>query len=189
MNNTKLTTGVFLTRCQPLTSAHVGIIEMIAKENEQVCVIIGSADKSGTERNPFDIESRIEFIEKSLYYIPNLIVFGLNDWENENNVDTLKNWGHYLYYNVISRINNKKFNFYYSDGEDILNTWFDEEVRPYINYVINDRNVTFDGLSATKVRNLILDKKFDEVRPFITEYEYQNIDYLYGEIVRAYNKK
>lgn len=153
--------GVLLTRAQPFTEAHLGLVKQILEENDEACIVIGSADKSGTERNPLDIKTRMLMVQNSLFYdgikLAKVTIFGLPDWLNENNQDSLVNWGHYFYYNVVGRTGCKTFKLYYSDGEDILNSWFDDEVRPYITYVCQDRSKNFDGISSTQVRNIVLE--------------------------------
>lgn len=44
--------GVFLSRMQPLHIAHLGMIDKALSENDKVIVLIGSANKEGTIRNP-----------------------------------------------------------------------------------------------------------------------------------------
>lgn len=47
--------GVILSRCQPLHNGHIEMINKALLENDKALFIIGSADKSYTERNPFSI--------------------------------------------------------------------------------------------------------------------------------------
>ena len=51
-------TGVFIARMQPIHNAHIWIIEKMLQECDNILIIIGSANKSGTLRNPFDVKFR-----------------------------------------------------------------------------------------------------------------------------------
>jgi len=44
--------GVFLSRMQPLHIGHLGIIDKVLAENDKLLILIGSANKKGTVRNP-----------------------------------------------------------------------------------------------------------------------------------------
>lgn len=168
----KATLGVLLTRGQVFTNGHYGLVKLILDENDYACVVIGSADKQGTERNPFPIELREQFINISLYDLgedrERVAVFPLNDWISENNATELNMWGHYLYYNIVGHTGIKRFKFYYSDGEEVLNRWFDDEVRQYIKYVCNDRSKMFGGVSATQVRELLLKEDYASAEKLIS---------------------
>lgn len=60
--------AVFLTRAQPLHQGHIAIIEKMLREHNKVLLIIGSSDKSGGERNPFNIEERLNYVDKMKHY-------------------------------------------------------------------------------------------------------------------------
>lgn len=186
------TYGVLLTRCQPFTIAHLGLVKLILKENSGACIVIGSADKHGTQRNPFDIDIRLQLVNSALTELgkdkDRVKVFGLNDWVGEDNQSSLKQWGHYLYYNIVAHIGCKRFRLYYSDGEDILNSWFDEEVRPFITYVCNDRKELFEGISATRVRKLLLAEKYTDMYKYIPQGEHAYV-YLLSSVLKAIQKE
>ena len=61
--------GVIITRAQPLHIGHVKVIKKALEENDRVLLIIGSADKSMTERNPFSINQRWQqYLQMLCYY-------------------------------------------------------------------------------------------------------------------------
>ena len=83
----------------------------------------------------------------------------------ESDIDNDKIWGRYFYYNVVSRINQKRFSIYYSDDPKILDSWFNgTEVREYITYRNFERSSIFEGLSSTKIRNAFIEDK--DIRAF-----------------------
>ncbi len=77
-----MTTALFIGRFQPLHNGHVFAIKEILKNNEQLIIAIGSAQKNGHE-NPFSFSERKEMIELSVS--GNYRIFPLEDM-NDNNL-------------------------------------------------------------------------------------------------------
>lgn len=152
--------GVFLARFQPLHHGHLYMIEKALKENDRVLVVLGSENKNGMIRNPFSIELRKEWLYNSLSdksYKDRCDVITLPDWSTETDDKQLSQWGHYLYYNIVANIGQKKFAIYYNDSIDIIKSWFDDEIKDNIEIRHSERAAIFDTLSATKIRQAILD--------------------------------
>lgn len=63
------TWGVLLTRGQPFHRGHIEVIRKAAEENDYVLVVIGSANKSYTERNPLHINVRESLFERLREYL------------------------------------------------------------------------------------------------------------------------
>ncbi|MCB9807211.1 adenylyltransferase/cytidyltransferase family protein [Candidatus Peribacteria bacterium] len=60
-------TAVFLGRFQPFHIGHMSIVEKIFHNDfERLLLIIGSADKSGTDENPWDVQEREKIIRASI---------------------------------------------------------------------------------------------------------------------------
>ena len=57
-----MVTGVMLTRAQPFHKGHMDVVNQILKENERCLIVIGSANKCNTERNPLMITDRTRMI-------------------------------------------------------------------------------------------------------------------------------
>lgn len=152
--------GVFLARMQPLHNAHLYMVTKACEECDKVVIILGSENKKDMLRNPFSIETRKDMLLKSLdeEFSNKIEVYEIPDWSMESKMEDNKIWGRYFYYNVVSRIKQKRFYLYYSDGEEILDNWFkDTEVESYISYKLFERSNLFNGLSSTKIR-----KAFEE---------------------------
>lgn len=58
--------GVILFRAQPFHNGHLEMVKKAYEENDKVYIFVGSADKSGTKRNPLPIDFRVELIRHSL---------------------------------------------------------------------------------------------------------------------------
>lgn len=157
-NNDQKKVGVFLARFQPLHNAHLYVIEKALQECDKVIIMLGSSNKKDMLRNPFSFELRKEMLKLSLRNkedMNRIEVYELPDWSQESLKEDDKIWGHYLYYNVVARANQKRFDFYYSDDPEIMKAWFDDEVKKYVGFRFLERNNIMEGLSSTKIRNAL----------------------------------
>lgn len=173
--------GVFLARMQPIHNAHLYMVEKACEECDEVTVILGSENKRDTLRNPFTIEKRREMLLASLpvEYREKISVYEIPDWSMESKVADYKIWGRYFYYNAVSRINQKRFFLYYSDGQKMLDNWFENtEVREYITYRLFERSSLFEGLSATKIRNAFVNDDKEYIRKYCPDVVLEQFDYL-----------
>ena len=108
----KIKCGLFIARLQPLHLAHLYIIEKALSECDALLIFLGSSNKSETERNPFSAELRLEMLNdalKSRDYYDRIAIDSLPDWAGESHSSTFGQWGHYLYYNAVSRMCVKNF--------------------------------------------------------------------------------
>lgn len=161
--------GVFIGRMQPVHNAHLALISKALEENDKVLIVLGSSNKEGTYRNPYSVEMREQMLRECFNEEQNekITIATLPDWSTEDDEKEVKTWGRYFYYNVVSRIGQKRFSLYYSDELSILDSWFDNtEVKQYITYRHFDRDEVFDGLSATKIRQALLRNDKDYVKKY-----------------------
>ena len=161
--------GVFIGRLQPVHNAHLALISKALEENDKVLIVLGSSNKEGTYRNPYSVEMREQMLRECFDEEQNekITIATLPDWSTEDDEKEVKTWGRYFYYNVVSRIGQKRFSLYYSDELSILDSWFDNtEVKQYITYRHFDRDEVFDGLSATKIRQALLRNDKDYVKKY-----------------------
>lgn len=180
--------GVILSRCQPLHKGHIEMINKALSENDQVLFIIGSADKSCTERNPFSISYRINMLKLALDYVVdktrvNLIT--LKDLSSDNSIpkqsnkdgsvdDALlvnKEWGMYLYYNIVNAIGQKDFTFYYNDDSSLVSAWFPNFIRGRITL---NSSFRLDNISSSTIRDAMHNKD--------KEYLKKCLPYLQGDV-------
>jgi len=71
--------AAFLGRFQPMHLGHYKTIERYSEEYDLV-IVIGSADKSGTEENPLSFEQRKNIIRSCF---PDIEILGLEDFESD----------------------------------------------------------------------------------------------------------
>ena len=160
-------TGVILARFQPIHNGHLQLILKAVQENDQVLVIIGSIDKLNA-RNPIPWTIRKEMVEEAIadtFLVQGnkekITVVELPDLSDES--DNSHDWGFYLYSFIVSQTKEPNFTIYYSDGFEIITSWFPGFLlRNNISLSLLARNTCEDGISATEVRELILNGRLPE---------------------------
>ena len=170
------TWGVFLGRMQPIHVGHIEIIKKMLAENDYALVLIGSANKSNQIRNPFTFTFRRMLLRQcfSQDEINRMKIVGLPDWSTEKNTNDLHQWGDYLYYNIVGNIGRKSFKMYYSDDQSIINSWFSEDKRKKITIVSIDREKQQEGISATKIRQALMNDDIDFLKKFLHPRLFEN---------------
>ena len=162
-------TGVILARLQPIHNGHLALIKKAVAENDEVYIFIGSADKFN-QRNPLPISLRKKLTQEAIDFefgkpytnsegdikkIKDKIhIVPLDDLTDES--DNSHDWGFYLYSKIVTETKNPCFTIYYSDGFEIITTWFPSFIlRNNVSLCLLARNATVDGISATKIRKMI----------------------------------
>lgn len=173
--------GVFLARMQPVHNAHLFMVNKALEECDKVLIVLGSENKVDMLRNPYDITLREQMLRECFSDEQNekITIVTLPDWSMESDTDSAEIWGRYFYYNVVSRIAQKRFSLYYSDDVAILDSWFNgTEVRQYITYRNFERSDLFNGLSATKIRQAFIDGNRNYIKEFCPNSVTSRFDYL-----------
>jgi len=161
-------TGVVLARLQPIHNGHLELIEQACDENDQVFIFIGSADKFN-QRNPIPINLRKQLAEEALKELAKRYATGvipadvhivpLDDLTDES--DNSHDWGFYLFTKILKEAGTPYFTIYYSDGFEIITTWFPTFIlRDFVSLKLLARGATCSGISATKVRQMILNNDY-----------------------------
>jgi nicotinamide-nucleotide adenylyltransferase len=117
---------------------------------DRVLILVGSSQEMGTERNPFDIQTRMQMI-REIYPYDNVIIKPLADLSNENDITT--DWGKYLIDNIEHHIYKKPDIMIYGNDES-RSGWFDPDDIMDITEIIVPRNRI--PISATQLREALL---------------------------------
>ena len=163
--------GVILARLQPIHNGHLELINKAVNENDKVYVFVGSADKFNI-RNPIPISTRLDLInaaldEKYTESTRNRIkVIPLDDLDDESN--NSHEWGFYLYSKIVTETHEPNFTIYYSDGFEIITTWFPGFIlRNNVSLSLLARNSVENGISATSVRKMIMIKDDENLKKVV----------------------
>lgn len=183
--------GVILARLQPIHNGHLALIKKAYAENDEVYVFIGSADKFN-KRNPLPISLRLQLTNDALREtfkptthqmcdgmsetidpINKIHVVPLDDLTDES--DNSHDWGFYLYSKIVAQTNQANFTIYYSDGFEIITTWFPGFIlRNNVSLALLARGATEDGISATQVREMIMQGNSDALSKVVPNCVYKN---------------
>ena len=178
-------TGVILFRAQPFHNGHLNMVQKAFQDcrqtDSELYIFVGSADKSGSKRNPIPIEYRLMLIEGSLHEtfssdeLKHIHVEPLDDMTDES--DNSYHWGRYLFMKMLHKTKDSDMTIYYSDRPDIMLNWFDADDRWCLRFKFLDR---YKGISATQVRKFIEeDISLDGfVPPFVNMHINQIKDYM-----------
>ena len=116
--------GLYIGRFQPIHIGHESIIRKMLEECDQIIIAIGSAQESGTERNPFTFEQRADLIMNVFYrecLNGRISIIPLRDrYQPANDAS----WGDYVFQNVWD-ITHKVPDAIYEGEEEERNSWYD----------------------------------------------------------------
>lgn len=179
-----MTTGVLLARLQPVHKGHLALIEKSVKENDQTYIFVGSADKFNV-RNPIPIGLRVQLLKgaieetfRDMHWndeheqfengVKTITIVPLDDLSTEN--DNNHEWGFYLYSKIVTESKNPNFTMYYSDGFEIITSWFPGFIlKNNISLNLVARNGCQNGISATSVRKAIMSDDIDTLQKYVTK--------------------
>lgn len=151
--------GVILARLQPIHNGHVELIRQAINDNDEVLLLIGSADKLN-RRNPIPIALRLKMAYDTITETfgddsKKVRIHPLNDLMDESN-DT-HDWGFYLYSHIVGITKQPAFTMYYSDGFEKIMKWFPNFItRDFVSFKLNARGAIHNNVSSTEVRELIM---------------------------------
>lgn len=140
--------GLYVGRFQPLHIGHTHIIDKMLDECEVVIVAVGSAQESGTQRNPFDFATRSQWIVETFSTRRNHIlhVVPIPDREHPSNDAS---WGIYLLDKVWSETHIIPDVIYEGEEEERIH-WYD-----YLDVVVAKVPRTILPISGTMLRTAI----------------------------------
>lgn len=147
--------GLICGRFQTFHIGHESLVETGIKLCDRVLILIGSAQECGTERNPFNINTRTKMLKCIYGDNANILIYGISDLTNEN--DIRPEWGRYLLDNVDRYIYKTPELMIYGNDES-RSKWFDpEDIRDTSEFIVNRGRIP---ISATMVREaMVFDKR------------------------------
>lgn len=170
--------GLVIGRFDPIHLGHYKLIYESIKRAEKTLVLVGSAQESGTLRNPLDLNMRISLIKQSFHSIPPqaLLVQGINDLKNELNNDF--SWGEYVKNEVIRHLGVFADLIVYGNDPQ-KRTWFNPSDIPETYELFVPRN----EISGTFVRGLMVIDNKDEWRKVTIPYIHSRYDEIRSQIM------
>lgn len=171
-------------RFQHFHIGHESLVETALKLCDRVLIFVGSAQEVATERNPYDIQTRIEMIKE--IYGDRVIVKPLNDLTNENDITT--DWGRYVLANCDRTIFKKPEVMVYGNDES-RSLWFDKEDIADVTEVIVNRHKI--DMSATRIRQMLVEDNRKEWMKWVNPKLHKHYDRLRAELMAVpfYNQR
>lgn len=149
--------GLICGRFQTFHKGHEKLVETALMLCDRVLILIGSAQESGTERNPLNINTRTKMLRMVYGDDPNIMIYGLADMTNEN--DIRPEWGKYLLDNADRYIFKNPEVMIYGNDES-RSAWFAKEDLKYTTELIINRSEL--PISATMLRKYMVEDKRKE---------------------------
>lgn len=169
--------GLICGRFQTFHKGHEKLAETGLRLCDRLLFLVGSAQESCTERNPYNVATRIEMIKK-VYPYEEVMVYALSDLTNEN--DICPEWGQYLLQHVHQIIyKNPEIMIYVND--ESRSGWFDKkDLKNTTELIINRAELP---ISATQLRMLMLEDKREEWMTLVNPKLHSMYDRLRSELI------
>ena len=171
--------GLIVGRFQHFHIGHKSLVENAYKLCDRVLILVGSAQESGTLRNPYLPSTRIDVI-REIFGVDNnnLIVKELNDLTNENDINA--DWGRYVLKYVKKYIRKAPSLMVYGNDE-FRSKWFDpNDITDTAELVIPRSRIP---ISATKLREALVKDDFEYWSKFVDDKTHKMYDRLRCELL------
>lgn len=147
--------GLLCGRFQTFHIGHEALVETALKLCDRVLILVGSAQEQGTERNPFNISTRLDMLREIYGDRGDIMLYGLPDMTDEN--DICPEWGRYLLDNVDRYIYKVPELMIYGNDE-ARSRWFaPDDIRDVTEVIVNRGRIP---ISATMVREaMVFDRR------------------------------
>lgn len=143
-------TGLLVGRFQTYHVGHQSLVKTGLTLCDRLLVLVGSSQECGTERNPLDVETRIEII-RACHPTDRVMIHGLADMTDEN--DVRPEWGRYLLGHVDRYIYKAPELMIYGNDE-ARSRWFDpDDIKDTSEFIVNRGTIP---VSATMLRELMV---------------------------------
>ena len=170
--------GFVCGRFQTFHIGHQSLIDTSIKLCDRTLILIGSAQESGTERNPLNIATRIEILQTIYGKDSDIMLYGLSDLTNEN--DVTPDWGRYLLEN-INRYVYKSPDLMIYGNDEARSKWFDtEDILDTSEFIVNRGRIP---ISATMLRQLMVEDKRKEWMKYVHPRLHKMYDRLRNELM------
>lgn len=170
--------GLICGRFQTLHKGHEKLIDTGLLLCDRLLIFAGSSQLSGTERNPFNIETRIRMIREIYGDSPNIMVYALADLSREDDISP--DWGKYLLDNAKRYIYKNPEIMVYGNDES-RSQWFSkEDLKNTAELIINRAELP---ISATMLRELMVKDEREEWMKYVHPRLHKMYDELRAELM------
>ena len=170
--------GLICGRFQTFHIGHESLVDTGMKLCDRVLILIGSAQECGTERNPYNIVTRMDMLKSIYGDRSDVMIYGLSDMTDEN--DIRPEWGRYLLENVDRYIYKAPELMIYGNDESRSRWFAPEDIRDTSELIVNRGRIP---ISATMVRKAMLFDRRKEWMGMVTPKLHKMYDRLRDELM------
>lgn len=144
-------TGLIVGRFQTFHKGHQSLVETALKLCDRVIIFVGSSQESGTERNPFNVATRMNVIRECYPDKDRVQIYALPDLTHEDDVTVA--WGKFVLENVDRYIYKAPEIMVYGNDE-ARSRWFDlNDIKNTAEFIIPRSRLP---ISATMLREMMV---------------------------------
>ena len=170
--------GLIVGRFQTFHKGHQSLVDTGLKLCDRLYILVGSAQESGTERNPFNIATRMKVIRECYLDENRVKIYALPDLTNEN--DITFDWGKYVLDN-IDRYLFKAPELMIYGNDEARSRWFDpEDIKDTAEFIIPRSRLP---ISATMLREMMMQDKRKEWMAWVDPKLHKMYDGLRAELM------
>lgn len=170
--------GFLCGRFQTFHIGHESLVETGLKLCDRMLILVGSAQESGTERNPFNVITRINVIREVFDDESRVKIYALSDLTNEN--DITPDWGRYVLKNIDRYIYKAPELMIYGNDE-ARSRWFDtEDIKDTTEIIIPRSRIP---ISATMLREMMVRDERKEWMKYVNPRLHKMYDSLRAELM------
>ena len=163
--------GLIVGRFQTFHKGHQSLVDAGLSLCDRILILIGSAQESGTERNPFNIATRIDVI-RSVYALPDLT----------HEDDLSPEWGRYLL-DQVDRYIYKAPELMIYGNDEARSRWFDvEDIKDTAEFIIPRSRLP---ISATMLRDMMVRDERREWMKWVNPKLHKMYDRLRAELMEV----
>lgn len=170
--------GLVCGRFQTFHKGHEKLVETGLMLCDRLIILVGSAQECGTERNPLNINTRTKIIKEIYGDSPNIMVYGLADLTNEN--DIRPEWGRYLLDNTHRYIHKNPELMIYGNDESRSNWFAKKDLKNTTELIINREALP---ICATQLRQLMVEDRREEWMELVNPRLHKMYDEIRGELM------
>lgn len=143
--------GLIVGRFQTFHKGHQSLVETGLNLCDRLIILVGSAQESGTERNPFNISTRMSIIRSVYPDMERVQIYALADLTTEN--DITPDWGRYVL-NNIDRYLFKAPELMIYGNDEARSRWFDpEDIKDTAEFIMPRSRLP---IAATELREMMV---------------------------------
>lgn len=170
--------GFLCGRFQTFHIGHESLVETGLKLCDRMLILVGSAQESGTERNPFNIMTRINVIKEVFDDENRIMIYALSDLTNEN--DITPDWGRYVLKNIDRYIYKAPELMIYGNDE-ARSRWFDPvDIKDTTEIIVPRSRLP---ISATMLREMMVRDDRREWMKYVNPRLHKMYDSLRAELM------